>query len=1397
MTDLELYQRKIMMAVSCLFATEKNEALRKAYVRYLLCFQKRNANMTKDERRVARQPMPFLPGFEENKYWRFGVDSSILKKKIQGKMKYFLGNLFSEAVFKMNWLVVLNRGEHQRVIEDFALNNVKVILIQDLDNKRNYKLEDTTYCFIDTVSNTEILIEGYWMKVPELYRYDVGHFPSLSYLSERGLMPDYLSLVELYLNTVYQDRYEPEIKSYYNHYCLDILFQGFGARSFVPDSENKLWTRVEKANEKAQENWEKYLQSPPESTEKQLLDYKMDDVGTEMYRQLMIILIDGLKDGSDWVWPILWSSVQPYLMLKLLSDTEKENLKYQVTQVHTAILKRVKLLKEFEGEGIEEWVNRGHQLKKLTDGLDTHYGPYHVVKFFMLAGSWVDEEKRMSDGIKHTVSQLRSFLDTLLFYHWEMAYERLLEVVLTHQSVTKSDHTLGYLDKISKNMMPEGVTADCHSFPYAMNAIYHMTSHIMSQLDISAKVVCLQSVYFEMMAQLKTLGGHQLNVVSALEEIEEVPDFLIADMHTNNAISDRLHVNDVRSWLLSHVSRSTKDIHVLLDLTLNNPSETDVKAWIKDLHVHPQINLYIVISLTKLMQLGVDIISSGAVFVLGDRASLPEHLPAPASHAHSVFEILSDERVLDLRKTYFTLLRGNVAKLYFGLNKAFFSPKEQGLFRVGLCQDDKLVYVAIHLAGLFDVCDLSSFKWGKKKNPQEYIAKLVQDSLLRCAKMRNIRLSGRNSFGFSSSALNLVKSVLRLTGGIEPKCVVNEMIELISVFGNQLSLKVAKQTANRDDKKLTIDIVEKCLEEIEDACQGYVPGEMTRKVDVNITSEYREKMSFSQRLKITKRGILICNSEADFNTVLPASFKFYMDLMLGKGKLDLYEDECGQVELPIGLGLDCFDHYQKMGQVDGGISVSWSNDAIQSWSLHRKTIQVAVNLKQSGLDWVSYARTDHDQKRMFYNRFLHEQVSLERSEVDGGPVFFKLSFLGKRRDLLKDLSEIEEVSEVHKGLTQLCDLEKQGCHRYVGLFHGTLDSQYQCHLIKKAKILLNKAELASAPEHSLLLWSTWQALQIKKQDHLRGVLLYLKDRVDTAYLLEVKKHPWLYECIDQVIANQVIEYAEQMDFETWTVVLTFKNPQLKALLKDVIRAQLLEHMKRRTFHWEVEAFSNIDFEPDEINVWLQKQKKFNLSEYTVINQWLKNSIPSLSDMVHVGRGPHIDYFYSLTNFGKQHHSYLTEFWQNASTNFLDEIGFLTTLRAQDLEKSIIWRYRLSRVCADIAGDFKSMLSKIIEMKMACFSHKEKMIWLMRFSDYDDDVYCGYLYLSKGERALLGEWFNFIGLFAELESESFASYLEENDRFEFCQEKLSYLNNSLGLREEQIQLRGCRTHMPHI
>ena len=101
----------------------------------------------------------------------------------------------------------------------------------------------------------------------------------------------------------------------------------------------------------------------------------------------------------------------------------------------------------------------------------------------------------------------------------------------------------------------------------------------------------------------------------------------------------------------------------------------------------------------------------------------------------------------------------------------------------------------------------------------------------------------------------------------------------------------------------------------------------------------------------------------------------------------------------------------------------------------------------------------------------------------------------------------------------------------------------------------------------------------------------------------------------------------------------------------------------------------------------------------MINQWLKNSIPSLSDMVHVGRGPHIDYFYSLTNFGKQHHSYLTDFWQNASTNFLDEIGFLTTFCAQDLEKSIIWRYRLSRVCPDIAGDFKPMLSKIIEMKM--------------------------------------------------------------------------------------------------
>ena len=1333
MTNLEVYQQRMKETLSWLYrSAHSNNKLQKAYMRYFLCFQQRNANMTQGERVVARQPDPFVTTSGLH-YWRFRVGKSHFVGEIKTIITDHL-SLSTEAKksktstkeLQIKWLVVLNRGEAAGVVEELGLLLVQTTPFEQF-LKEKIVLKEGCYLLTDEASNTEVL----WaLKEPRQ--------AALSSFSKRGMMPDYQSMVELYLNTVYLAPNKRPNSMAYSLCEVD-----------TKQTKKHLGCSLKK------QVTEEQLGSM-----NQVLGRAVPEVGAEMYRQLILILFHGLKRSSIGVRRIMWESVMPYLNLTLISTEDKTHLQKMVCEV-------TKRMSE-----LDENVGSLHQLMCTFEEAEW---PWQVYEYFMLDQSWVRKVTRYD--LKYTLDQLFSCLDTFIFYQWQMAYERILEVVLMDQSIECPASPPNFLYTMAERMMPASQEVHSHIFPYAMNAIYHLASHIMRSIGSGAHVVCLKNVYFEINKHLK------LPTVDSLGDIQGEPDFLIADMHTNNALSERLHMNDVHSWLMSYMKRSKKKLHVLLDLTLNNPDEEEVRALTQLLHSNKQINLYIVISLTKMMQLGVDLLSGGAVFAMGENVKLPTSWPVRKSHTNAVFEILSKADIVGLRKTYFRLLRGNVEKIYHGLQEALLSDKEPCLFHVGLSQDDKQVYVAIRLELLFERCDLPSFNT-KKEDPVDSIAILIQETLLCCAQSLGIRLSGRNSFGFASSSLNVVCSALRLTGGVEPEDVINQMVAFISVLIQELSVKMIKVNQRG---KITQEKLKECLNDLQVACREVASQQMILDQAINITSEYRPPMTFTQALSFKRKCIVIRNEEYGIDQMVPASFALHMRLRLRRGMLYLCEDDMFQLTLPLELGQCWINQDERITQTQGQkITVTVLDDAIQTWQLDGQSIQVTVNLKASGKDQVSYKKTDQMQRRCFFKKFLAHRAVLDACENEGGGLYYHLSFSESRQNQCDDAAQILDQNQML--LWQVRDFEKKEYHRYGGLIHAKLDQRYQHKMSKKIMGFLEYVKFKKAPKKSLALWVIWQQLKIRKHSSLRHMMNDLTNRLDIPYLSVVQKQDWLFKLIAREIQSGIGKYASELYPGIWKKSSSCKNTPLRSLLKDAIRWQLLRHMRKATLAWNNMGFWDVSFDPEFLSRWLKNQREFHASEYRVIQQWLKNSTSSLSDMIDTGAGWCIHYFRFVPDFGEKHQRHLVGFWQYVSTNFLDNIGFRPGLLAQDLEECIIWYYQLAKVCGDIAVEFRSMLSAIIRVKMSDFPVKHQVQWLLRYSDYDEDTWCGYLYLTQGERAMLGSWLWDIGLVDALRSEAFYGYLLDNHQLDLCQEQLSHMNDSLGLRgEDQIQL----------
>ena len=313
----------------------------------------------------------------------------------------------------------------------------------------------------------------------------------------------------------------------------------------------------------------------------------------------------------------------------------------------------------------------------------------------------------------------------------------------------------------------------------------------------------------------------QEQAARSLNEIVDVPDILISDIHPNNAALETLFQNDVASWVENALrTHQEKSMILVVDITLNHYRDNEIQALLTRLQPFisaGRLELYCVQSLAKLIQLGSDNFSGGVCFYFGAKEP-PQTLSQSSSHKSAFFHMLL-QHFQGITAEYYTLIRNNSEWVYRQLIQRFeqigeYTWSESALWKdqisgsataqfcatdVSLNVDDGAVYVSINFNPLLNRCKIP-------KEEQEDCVKDLRIVLIQLAKSRGLPITSRQSFGFSFSNMSVAVITIRFSIGAENKNYLNRYCELLDDFSYALSKYVVLNDNQFDMKRFSIMI---------------------------------------------------------------------------------------------------------------------------------------------------------------------------------------------------------------------------------------------------------------------------------------------------------------------------------------------------------------------------------------------------------------------------------------------------------------------------------------------------------------------------------------------------------------------------------------------------------------
>ncbi len=420
---------------------------------------------------------------------------------------------------------------------------------------------------------------------------------------------------------------------------------------------------------------------------------------------------------------------------------------------------------------------------------------------------------------------------------WSKAYQNLCEVVMfCLQSFPEEFEHLELQSTIRESLGKLDRFCDIGLFSYGMAAASHAIQTIIDRQQDKQRTLslaCISRNYFETLLLIDALNGKDLirsNEYSSLESLSlrDCPDILIADIHPNNAAKDILFPNHIGDWIYETLEYSEKSLTLILDITLNSLSDAVVQTLLKTVSPYiasGRLEIFLIQSLAKFMQLGADNFSGGLGIYIGNPSKgkkpfFPPELPEKRAY----FALLS-QHFSDITTKYFETIRRNTDRVYRKLSKRLadesFSTIRMQEERVSsqfcaadvtLNTDESTCYVALSFKPLFDAL--------KMKNPtaREKLCDRVRKLILELSEVRELMITGRQSFGFSLCNMSGVCEAIRFSVGIESSEQLEENISLIVDFLEALSRSVVEKGEGFD-----FDAFENAIKEVFAVIAGQAP----------------------------------------------------------------------------------------------------------------------------------------------------------------------------------------------------------------------------------------------------------------------------------------------------------------------------------------------------------------------------------------------------------------------------------------------------------------------------------------------------------------------------------------------------------------------------------------------
>lgn len=1136
--------------------------------------------------------------------------------------------------------------------------------------------------------------------------------------SHRGLLPDFSALTALFSDIFlnHQDMLNGEVA----HTHDDVTLQHWFCHDTLPPM-----LRMVKTNHSTQIG---LIGSVQHGLSQQTIKHKIEDYAMQfddhyftssiiLYRNLVKILIGIIPACADDTWQLVEKAVLPYASLSMIRSIDYEIFERRCMpfsdQLHQA----------------------SHADMSQADAFDSKVRwALHTKKY---GQSSIDPQKTKQ------LDMLYASICDILFHQWTMAYERIIEILLAvahdwdlkAQPLKIDDYWLVMGKRLEPTNIAE-VKSYHRPYAYAMNAMFHLIHWMLDAvLGKRPDITCLDTLYFEFFHQFESTENITIRKIRTIDELETLPDLLITEIHTNNASSAVVSAHDICAGL-NHVleknkSTNSKPVHIILDLTLNNPSELVIQQWINTLlELGDNINIYVVLSLTKMMQMGVDLVSGGVCLAYGKHLVIPdkvnEYFKYEDNPNKALLNILTDRRFEPHRREFFKLLRSNANIMYSKLKSMLVNQSRScgGLFKVGISKDVELVYVSIQLDE-----HIHAYLARDNQDMKKAIMSVLQNHIIQAAWVLGIQLTGRNSFGFLMSCINLVGSSWRLTAGAQPPNSVDTLIDFIASFLNTLSMYVNDQHTKHSDDPPLMDWIDQHAKDFIGSCEKYrcgrpLPNQRVKIIDPNSDHSISKLVTLS----IEPTEISLIDEQTQHEQIIqdesPIALLYWLISDSKRLKTqcsagaNLVDDGCGLEHVKRGainrsMLAWCTDTYEMFQNADASFSelaighsdekncelVHWYDDAQASCPL--KDNEIFIFESSISHMPICFDRYDSKDKQRLFKIFITHQVTIKRNEEKG---IYEVRF-GSCRDegqytaVCKNM-DFEGSSSLSMS-TQTLDVISQAlgfkdviagvtASKFTEIFHRRLfDHLVRCpldhqqHLCGKHKLI----QLAAKAQH--LLAEKFEDFIISiDQPIMDEKYTYLKDKFD---LIFKKK---CYQYLNKGYGSALLKKASQnKKLMLWMNEYAFNRIEQAVLKQDDI--------SEKAKHKFCATFSRMPIVDDQrFLAFLMdiSSSRLLISDeiYQMIIQWIQSAYRSLSDLIH-GDFINSPYHFIKPLIRKKDH--LDDYWCEITENFCKKLPIY--LKSYHLDMIFFWFFESANMPVKFTT-FTCIQNKIID-KVTCLS----------------------------------------------------------------------------------------------